>query len=89
MFIILSIVKVDNRTEFHFVLIRSIKLFFEFGNADLELGGLLGRFFLSVSMLFDIQISGLAATCSVNCSSDSGRNGGIGCKAAIPKVGAT
>jgi hypothetical protein len=25
----------------------------------------------------------------VNCSSDSGRNGGIGGEAAIPKVGAT
>jgi hypothetical protein len=34
-------------------------LFFEVGNAELESGRLFGRFLLSVSMLFNIEIGGL------------------------------
>ena len=59
LFVILSLLVVDDSTEFHIVLVCSGQLFFEVGNADLESSRLFGRFLRSVSMLFDIQVGGL------------------------------
>ena len=42
LFVMLSLLVVDNSAEFHVVLVYSGQLFFEVGNADLESGRLFG-----------------------------------------------
>ena len=56
MFAILGLLKVDNRREFNFVLVRSTQLLFNLVDLGTESEGLKFEFFLSISILFNILI---------------------------------
>ena len=60
MFAILGLLKVDNRREFNFVLVRSTQLLFNLVDLSIESEGLKFEFFLSISILFNILVYELA-----------------------------
>ena len=58
--VVLGFLKLDNRREFNFVLVRSTQLLFNLVDLGAELEGLKFEFFLSISILFNILVCELA-----------------------------